>query len=331
MVSVNSDHHDLLQLYIKKDRGFQGYHLHLPRRRARVGSDRNQQCVRGGQLLGFNEPSSTWTLNSRPGWIREHTKQCSRQNSGQTVSRGKKHRAKKQWAIHCSNQPASQNQTDWYLQNHPSKLVYQRCRYPNHPSLLLNRTDRYLKVSQSKPPFLTPKVIPQATLPYSQTGLTGISRAHSSPPSLQLICMATLVTTLISCCFFWRVLARMHWEGTEGRNKSELPPWQISRHWLDVCQWLFTWHFFATQFLDGVVTVLSVSRQNNHHLREVKVQNRKGPSVPAKTPINFPWYLALIEIAFSAPRLTHSTSLKKIIPPLVKTGSILWNAVAPPP
>ena len=50
--------------------------------------------------------------------------------------------------------------------------------------------------------------------------LTGISRAHSSPPSLQLSCMATLVVTLIIIFGLLRVLARIHWERTEARGES---------------------------------------------------------------------------------------------------------------
>ena len=43
---------------------------------------------------------------------------------------------------------------------------------------------------------------------------TGMCRAHSSPPSLQFNCRATLVTTDISCCCLDRVLDRTHWLGT---------------------------------------------------------------------------------------------------------------------
>lgn len=53
------------------------------------------------------------------------------------------------------------------------------------------------------------------SLPLKNPGLTGISRAQASPPSLQFNWMAILVETLINICFLLIVRPTITWEGTE--------------------------------------------------------------------------------------------------------------------
>ena len=66
--------------------------------------------------------------------------------------------------------------------------------------------------TSTSPSLSPPSLIPPHP---SHLSLTGISSAHSSPPSLQLSCRATLVVTLIIVCFLLSVRPSRHWEGTE--------------------------------------------------------------------------------------------------------------------